>query len=602
MTTLRAFLPLAGVKIFARILFCFAAATSLLARDVDPTVLYTPQLKLIEGDQPLNTSYVLSVLSPANLAAGVNVPVSLVVSANSSPAGVSNAAALSFVSLSTTSLVFTGPNQTKTVTVTVSVPEGTAAGDYVWNVATIGWAAGTIDPRAAINAKVTIPQVPVAPAVSISGPLDGTVFNLLNSALPLSLPVSFTATAPAASPILSIDADINGTAIPLTTTGLGTGNVQATGIIPLSLAGVFTVRARATNNVATSSDTVDITVNIQAPAPTVAIAQPIASTFVYTGTTLTVPFAFTATSPFGGVTSLAATLNGTPIPVTAANLSSLVATGTGALAINAAGTYTLAVTGTSAHGTTSVIKTFTVTSAQSIPAPTVAIAQPLNGAVFIRVAGSAATSIPFAFTATSPGSTISSVTGALNGNNVSVATTGLGFTTATGTGVFSISAPGTYTFVAGATSSGLSGSKSVSFTVNETPAPVADCTIEWLPPISLGKVQKGGSVLPIKFRLDCGCRRCSRGKDDCDNERDTSVVIFVYEIFANGTDSEPEIFTYSRHGKCSRRDGTYEIDGNHYHLNYDTERGTHRYHVEVYRTQPNSTTPQLLGTKEFTTR
>ncbi len=631
MSFLRTLPPLARLKNPFRFLLVLFAATTLAAFDDVPTVGYKPSLKLIEGDQPLLTSYVLSVTSPFNVVAGTTVTVTPVVSVNASPVGVSAALAKTFVTLSASSLTFTGPNQIKDITVSVNVPLGTAAGDYVWAISTPGWAAGTLDPNAFINAKVTVPQVSAEPSISISAPLDGSIFNQAYNALPFSIPLTFTATAPTVSPITSIDADIDGTAITLTATGLGTSSVQATGTIPISLAGIFTVRARATNNVNTSTDTAEITVNIQAPPPVVAIVQPTASTFTYTGTTLSIPFSFTGTSVFGGITSLAATLNGSPLTVNPGGLGSLLATGSGTLAINAAGTYTLAVTATSPNGTTSVSKTFAVSSAQTTtPPPTVTIAQPLNGAVFTRVAGSAATSIPFAFTAAAgPGATITSIKGTLNGNPVSLNPSGLGSATAGATGNFPITTPGTYTFVASATSGTVSGSKSISFTVKETPAPAPDCTVTWLPPISLGKVQKGGSVLPIKFTLDCGCRRCGGNRDDddcddghrrnsrngnygrgrdcdrsegCENERDTSVMIFIYEIKSNGAKTEPEIFTYSRRGKCSSRDGTYEIDGKQYHLDYDTDRGTHRYHIDVYRPKPNANTPELLGTKEFTTK
>jgi hypothetical protein len=619
MSFLRTLSPQAGSKLLLTLLFSVAAAIGLTARDDVPTVLYQPSLKLIEGDQPLYTSYVLSITSPPNVTARSNLVIAPVISVNTLPAGVSTATALSYVSLSQRSVTFTGPGQTQNITVTVNVPVGTAAGSYVWAIATPGWIAGTLDPFAFINAKVTIPQVPTPPSVSISAPTDGTVYSQIYSSLPLQVPLTFTATAPANSPITSIDADVNGMAVTLTATGVGTSNVQATGTFPLSAAGVFSFRARATNNAGTSSDTAEVTLNVQAPAPTVTIVQPTASNFIYSGSALTIPFSFTAISAFDGVTGLAATLNGTPVSITPSGLNTLSATGSGTFAINAAGTYTLAVTGSSSHGTTSATKTFSVSASQTTPPPTVTVSQPLNGAVFTRVTGSAATIIPFAFTATAgTGTTISAISGVLNGNNVIVTASGIGSTTANGTGNFSITAPGTYSFVASATSAGLGGSKTISFTVNETPAPTADCTINWLPPISLGKVQQGGSVLPIKFTLDCACSRCGgdrdnddcneghrrsngRGHDACNNEHDTSVVIFIYEIKTDGATTEPEIFTYSRNGKFSRRDDTYEIDGNHYHLDYGTDGGTHRYHIDVYRQNPGAGTPQLLGTKEFTT-
>jgi len=594
-----------GLKNFVRLLVCLIAASSLVARDESPVVTYQPSLKLIEGDQPLNTSYVLSITSPANVPVGSNLTITPVVSAVSAPAGVSTATALSFISLNPMTLVFTGPNQTLTTTVTASVPVGTGAGDYIWALATPGWPSGALDAFGFINAKIALPQVPSPPTVTIGAPLDGSVYNYLLGGSPLSIPLSFTATAPAASPITSIDADINGTAVILTPAGIGTGAVAATGTIQLSQAGIFTVQARATNNADTSANTVEITVNLQVPPPVVTIVQPTSSNYIYTGTTLAIPLSFNATSLLGGITSLTATLNGSPVAVNSTGLGSLLANGAGSLAINAAGSYTLAVTGTSPHGTTSATRSFSVTAGQSTPAPSVTIVQPLNGTVFTRVTGSAATSIPFSFNAVAgTGSTISSIKGVLNGTPVTVNAAGIGSATANGTGSFSITTPGNYTFVASANSGLMAGSTSVNFTVNQTPAPSPDCTVDWLPPISLGKVQKGGSVLPIKFALDCNCDRCSRGRDDddCKNERDTSVVIFIYEIFANGGTSEPEIFIYSRRGNGSSEDRTYAINGNHYQLNYDTAAGAHRYHIDVYRTLRNSTVPQLLGTKKFTTR
>lgn len=610
MKSKNSFLPLVGFTIFKHMacaLVFLVTTTALLARDEGPTVAYKPYLKLIEGDQPLLTSYVLSITSPSNVPVGANLTITPVLSVGSAPVGVSTATALSFITLSPSSLVFTGPDQTLTTTVTADVPEGTIAGDYVWAIATPGWSAGTLDPSTFINAKVTIPQTPFPPSVAISAPLDGSVYTYVWGGPPLTIPLAFAATAPAVSPITSIDADVSGSAIPLIPTGLGSDAVLAQGTMQLSQSGIFTVRARATNNAGTSADTVEITVNLQAPPPVLNFVAPVATSYTHTpGTTLNVPFSFTATSVQGGINSLTATLNGTPVSLTPGGLGSLNATGSGSLAITAAGSYVLSVTATDPHGTASASRTLTLTAPAAFP-PAVSITQPLNGAVFTRVAGSPALNIPFAFTATAaPGATIGSLSGALGGNAVTVNTAGLGSALAQGTGQFQVSAPGSYTFVASAASGGLNGSNSVTFTVQETAPPAPDCTVQWLPPISLGKVQKGGSVLPIKFVLDCNCgptTGCHRDDDDsCDRELDTSVVIIICEIFANGTTSEPEPFLYSPSGKNSRKDGTYAITGGKYHLNFDTAKGAHLYHVDVYRMPSGSTTPQLLGTKEFTTR
>lgn len=370
---------------FARIFVLLALGlTSLVARDGGPTVQYLPTTKLIEGDQPLHTSYVLSITSPTNVSSGSNLVISPVVASVSRPAGVNSATALSFISLSATTLTFTEPGQTLTTTVTVSVPEGATAGDYVWSISTPGWPSGTIDAAAYINAKITVPLVPSAPTVTLSAPLDGAVYTYTPGGPAVSIPLSFTATAPAISPITSVDADVSGAATGLSATGIGSSFVQANGTLLISAPGVYTVRARATNNAGTSADTADFTVQV-----------------------------------------------GTQPPST------------------------------------------------------------------------------------------------------------------------------------------------------------GNCTLDWLPPISLGKVQKGGSVLPIKFDLN----------GDCGTESIGSVLVFVYEILANGTNTEAQIFTAGP----ANQPGTYSINGNHYQLNYVTASGSHRYHVEVYRSADGSA-PQLLGTKEFTTR
>ena len=177
----------------------------------------------------------------------------------------------------------------------------------------------------------------------------------------------------------------------------------------------------------------------------------------------------------------------------------------------------------------------------------------------------------------------------------------------------------------------------------------------WLTPISLDKVQQGGSVLPIKFRLQqcCGddhdrdpdangdlhsndhnghgdggdddddgdysgknvschhgkdgkstnnkyCRHDSDHDDDdkkgCANLRDTTVVISIYEV---GSTAPATQYPY---GTGSPNPPDYAINGAYqYHLNFPTAKGVHVYHVEVYRFPPGSAAV-LVGTKEFTTK
>ncbi len=593
------------------LVFFISGSAPLLARDSTPIVTYLPVTTLLEGDQPLVTSATLSITSPYNVVSGQNLLITPLVSLLSAPAGATSVDALSFITLSPATLVFNGPNQTLTTTIQANVPSGLVAGSYAYEISTPGWPAGAVDNFAFINLNVTVPQNGQPPSVQLNNPADGSAYVYTVGGPPLSIPLQFQATAAAATPITGVDADASGTTIPLTPTGVGTGNVSATGTILLSAPGLYSIQARATNGIGTSAAAVSVSVTIAGPAPKVTITQPTASgsyTYVIGGPPLSVPFSFAATSAYGGVNTISATLNGNPLAVSSSGLGTLNATGTGTLQISAGGQYVFVATAADDLGTTSSSVQFNVNA--QYPPPTVAITQPTNAAVFTYVAGSPPISIPFAFTAqATTGATISSLNASLNGKSVTVTSTGLGQASASGSGNLLVSAAGTYTFSAGATGGGASGSSQVTFTVNVTQPPPPPCTVVWLPPLSLGKVQSGGSTVPIKFQIQCGC--ASDGKknqnngnddkkddDDCSASKDASVTIAISEVFANGSSSVAQIFSYGRNPNPP----TYAIeDDNTYHLNFPTARGAHRYHIEIFRFPLGSTTPQLLGTKEFTT-
>lgn len=604
-----------------------ALGLSAHAREGDATVTYTPSLTVVEGDQPLHRVVTISVTSPSNLTPGVTVPITPVATILSKPsASVPDAVALSYVTFTPATLDFNQPNQTINLTVTVDVPSGSVAGGYAWRVETSGWAAGTADPWAFLNATVYPEVAGGPPTITLNSPMDQEVFVYEPAVGPLSIPFNFTANAPASTPITTLDANLEGaagssTALGFTRTTNPDGSITGAGSMTITAPGIYTVRVRATNNLGTSTDAAEYTVNVSAPPPVVTIAQPTATSYtMVAGTTLSVPYSFTANSIYGGISELTATLNGAPVTFTPTGLGTLAASGTGNFAITTPGTYTLSVTGTNPYGSDTKTTSFTVTSIT--PAPTITIAQPVNGTVITRNAGSPATSVPFSFTAkANTGFVISAVTATLNGAPVTFTTSGLNTLTTTGTGTLSITTPGTYTLTATGTSSGVVASASTTFTVKEVTTPPPTCDVIWLPPINLNKCQQGGSVLPIKFKICCDShgRECENGHwnncgnrygwgRDCDDnihgkckgDRDTSVVIAVYEIYSNGSVSAAKLFPYDR---CSPNPPTYTIQGgNMYHLNYPTARGAHRYKVEIYRTPTSSTTPQLLCTKEFTTK
>lgn len=610
-----------------------ALPASMRADDRSPTVLYDHPVVLVEGDAPILNSYQLGITAPANVAGLTTItPLVTVLSA---PAGVSNAQALSYVTLNPTPLIFSGAGATVTTTVASNIPLTAVAGDYQYRISTPGWPAGTLDPFAQINMKVTVSQIPQRPSVVINTPANPSTYNYTLNGPAVSIPLQFTSSAPSYAPITTVGADISGVNVPVTSTGLGTGNVVSNGTITLSTPGIYTITAHANNVNGTSSTTSEITVKLIAPPPTVAIVNPLAnSTYTYTagGSALSVPYTFTALSAFGGITSISATLNGTPITLgTTVGLGTLSVTSTGNLPITATGTYVLAVTATDPNGTATTNRTFTVTApAQTTGGPTVTITKPIDGATYTRVSGGDSICIPFSFTAdAASGSKISALSAKLNGASIDVNTSGIGRSTATGTGSITVRSAGTYTLVASATSNGKVGVDQVSFTVVVTQPPPPVCNVVWLPPISYGKSQTGGCSVPLRFQIHCSSsnpdcnrddddRNCRDNDRDCrdndrdcrDNDRDrdcrdddhdcnlheTSVKILVSEIYSNGSSSTPKAFSYGRGSS------NYSIEcDDQYELDFTTARGKHTYHIDIYRFPNGGTTPQLVGTKEFKT-
>jgi hypothetical protein len=580
------------LRILALVGGVFSASSPLSGRDGDPSVFYQPATANVEGDQPFTHSYVLSITAPA----GITYPQTVVptVAVLSAPGGVSTATALSFVTLSTSidaPLVFTAAGQVRTATVTVEVPEGASTGDYAWAISTPGWSQPVFDGYAFINARVNVSRSVASPAITIAQPLDGSVYTI--GAGTLEIPLKFAATAPIVAPITGIDADISGTAVDdLTADGLGSDTVLADGTLRIAHPGIYTIQARATNAGGTSANTVEVTVNRGAAAPAVTIAAPAPDSqySLLSGNSLSIPFSFTGTSAEGVVTAISATLNGVPVAVEKSGIGTLTATGTGVLDVDVSGTHVLAVTATNEIGSATATRSITIV--EVVPAgPTVAISSPAHGSTLELPADGTPLTVSFAFTAEAAGQqTISSASAALNGDPLTVVSTGINTPSSISNGSVVITAPGDYTLSATAVSAGFSGVASVSFTVRTASPPRRECSLEWLPPISLGKVQKGGSIVPIKFGLDCGCASC---------QRDTTVVIAVHEVFANGSSSEAVLYP---HGAGSPNPGNYSLNANGmYHLNFPTSKGSHRYHIDVIRPARETGAPEILGTKQFTT-
>ncbi|MBC7367427.1 MAG: hypothetical protein H7343_11565 [Undibacterium sp.] len=288
--------------------------------DPMPLATYTPELTQIQGALPVIRSFNVSITAPANLVSGVLLPISLVVTPNGIPAGVSNTTAISYLSFSNTStglplmgLSFNAPNQVMSFTATLSVPVDAIPGSYGYKILATGWsiipAIGLTNVGTFIQATVTTAAPYTPPVVAIATPVDGSVITVAATAFPLSLPFQFqsTSTGANASAISEVTANVDGAQLTLASTGLTTLTVDSSATLIITAPGLHTVTATAKNLGGSASDVNSFTIVTTVPPPTVVINSPTPNS-VYTyrvGSAATVvPFTFTANSSFGGILTL----------------------------------------------------------------------------------------------------------------------------------------------------------------------------------------------------------------------------------------------------------------------------------------------------------
>ncbi len=565
------------------------------------TVGYGPLTKVIQANQPVVASYPLTITSPGNLPGGSSITLTLSASVLVKPLNVSDTDALSFITFSTPTVTFTAPNQQQVVQVSFTVPAGDYVGSYSYLILPTGWPANLvlINPGSTLSAQVNPPQSTddTPPAVSLHSPQDGAAYVYLPvTGQPVTVPINAEAVVgPGGTPITDIQAFLDDAPVSISSTGMGTLNATATGAVQLTTPGVYTIRVDATNAIATSSATADVTVVVEAPAPEITSASPgVNAVFTYPagGNGVTVPVGFTAVSAYGNITAAAATLNGAPIALNLSGVnSSLTATGSASLTLTAPGDYVLVLTASNAYGDAVPLAIpFKVQTSAVLVTPTVAIQSPTSGEVFTQVQGAAAAVVNYAFTGVVPSGAITSVKVTVDGQTITPGTlTGLNTANVSGGGALSYSAAGTHTLTVTVSNGDASATTSRTFVVKQSYQNVAQDLI-WLPPISLNKTVKGGSMMPIKFRLTSGRSFI----------RDTATVIAIYEVYANGSISDPVIYPYGANSDPNPPD--YAITGEQYHLNFTTAPGVHRYRIEVYHTFPDTTYMQLLGSKELQTK
>lgn len=436
-----------------------------------PIVSYTPTVSLMGGQIPYSRFYDLEIKSPSSATSPVTITVQL--SVNSKPSTVSDATALSYVTLSSPTLSYTGAGQTRVVRITVTVPLTAEPGSYGYQVLAVGFppnAQGSlVNNGASIDSTITAADVLAPPTVGIVTPADGTEFRA--SALPYSIPLNFTAssTGSTATPITSVQADLdNGTTISLSGSGLGTTNVTANGTLTISSYGSHTVTVSATNQGGTATDTNAFTVVIDAPPPTVVINAPTAgSTYTYRiGSPATVvPFTFTGRSNINNVRTLIAKVDNVEVAFTPSGIGTGTATGSINLPYTTAGVHNVSVTVTDDVGSATATSNFTVTVIA--PTPEIDITSPTEGQIFNIPTGQTTVNVPFRFVTTSNnGFVVDSVTASVGTTPIAnITTTGLGTANAVSTGTMTGLVAGTYTINANGTSAGINVSDAVRFTV-----------------------------------------------------------------------------------------------------------------------------------------
>jgi len=192
---------------------------------------------------------------------------------------------------------------------------------------------------------------------------------------------------------------------------------------------------------------------------------------------LQVPFTFSASANAidPAISAATATLDGQTIVLSAlSGINSRSVTGSATLSIAQPGTYSVVASATNAAGVATDTNQFTVTV--TAPPPTVVINSPTPNSVYTYRVGSAATVVPFAFTAKSTIGGIRTLTAKVDNAAVVFTATGLGTLEATGLINLPYTTAGTHTVSVTTTDDNGTASADSNFSINVV-APTPTITI-----------------------------------------------------------------------------------------------------------------------------
>ncbi len=592
-------------------------------------VTYNIPEQIEQGNMPYTASYTLIITSPAYLPSGnYSVTLNLTLLSAPTGVTTSQALSFVTIS-SNTSLLggllgnitnllgpivgatqtgaatigFTGPSQQVAVTVTTTIPAGNWAGSFGYGIQTSGWASslGVTDQGCTINDTVALPPGLLGlPSITILAPIDNTEYTLLSgtytfvagnstevdtdenitysadngfyeyvpsASSTITANYSFTGNTSDGSPLIAMNGSVNGMDLGVMATGLNLANTTATanGTFVMSEPGTYTVVANDANANFVDSESVELTVNIQAGPPSVVIDTPPAnSTYTLTGNSISVPFTFTGFSEYGGITDLTAMLDGVPISVSSGDLGnntgpggSGTSLGNGTMVLTSTGTHELSVTATDDNGSTSVSESIIVVAQTPLIPPHANILSPTANEVFTTVAGTP-TPVTLTFNGTTTGDPITSLSAtldnvtvtatsngtqnvALDGNTVTFTFAGLDTTNPTGSAVVDYSTAGNHTLSVTAINDGGNASTLTDFSVvtnAPTTSTLAVAITKPAPNSTYAIATVGGSVcIPDAFVA---------------NSTAASGVTSLNVTYAlNGANPAPETVTPTAFGKAS---------------------------------------------------
>ncbi|MBI5769338.1 MAG: hypothetical protein HZA93_16210 [Verrucomicrobia bacterium] len=521
------------VRAWSLVVVAVVGGSLLHASDPSGTIVYTPGTPtIVEGNIPFPTTITIKIKAPDNLAGPVTVTPYVTIDANTLPAGVSLAKALSFVSFSPSQLTFTTPLQELSTQFTVTftleaLPTGSTVGSalYVYRILTSGWGVPVDDPGTFINASAT------AAASTGSGPLttavvapaDGSTVQLNSGETSRLINFSFTATASPGDPLTNVTATVDGLALPLTfQNSAGSVITGPTGQLAVTASGSMTLAPgqhevivnaynAAGNGTGQATDTNGFRINSVAvpPVATVSLTNGASYTLRAGDGTLNVPFTFAVSRPVvaGDVNPLVVLLDGAPTSYTLTSaVNALSVTGGGTRTFSEAelpagiSTHTLTVQGTDANGTSNLAAaTFTINYIR--PTPTITITSPTTAAITIPT-GATTVNVPFTIlSASSTGFGVDSVVAWLDtGATFSPSTTGLGTISATSTGTLAAVGAGVHTLQARVSTGGnaaITATTSVTFEVKSSTTLPPTVVINTPPAGSVFTRVSGGPALSI---------------------------------------------------------------------------------------------------------